>query len=143
MKRSLMTALVLALAVSGCGQVRSIVGNMGGGNAPPSQLPAPDGADGGTAVSLAEPAPGNPVVQPKPVGWRDSLRRDIPYVNMTSRDLPIYEEAGSTARAGSLSPGMGGYVETCSDAAPVCKIRYGNNGASGWVRMDQMGGVAN
>lgn len=140
MKRSLMTALVLALAVSGCGQVRSFVGNMGGGNAPPSQLPAPDG---GPAASLSEPAPGTPVVPQKPVGWRDSLRRDIPYVNMTSRDLPIYKEADRGAKAGSLSPGMGGYVETCSDAAPVCKIRYGANGASGWVRMDQMGGVAN
>ncbi|QRF66298.1 hypothetical protein [Ponticoccus alexandrii] len=140
MKRSLMTALVLVTAVSGCGQMRSIVGNMGGGNAPPSQLPAPNG---GAAASLAEPAPGDPIVPRKPVGWRDSLRRDIPYVNMTSRDLPIYKEADRSAKAGTLSPGMGGYVETCSDAAPVCKIRYGANGASGWVRMDQMGGVAN
>lgn len=141
MKRSLMTLMALSLAVAGCGQVRSFVGSLGGGGgAPPSQLPAPDG---GAAASLAEPAPGDPLLPPKPVNWRESLRRDIPYVNMTAQDLPIYKEASRGAQAGTLPPGQGGFVETCSDAAPVCKIRYGANGASGWVRMDQMGGVAN
>ncbi|MEN9059903.1 hypothetical protein [Ponticoccus litoralis] len=141
MKRSLMTALVLVTALSGCGQMRSFVGDWGGGNAPPSQLPAPDVA--GPPYRWRNPRRAIRSFRPSRWDGATSLRRDIPYVNMTARNLPIYKEADRSAKAGSLSPGMGGYVETCSDAAPVCKIRYGANGASGWVRMDQMGGVTN
>lgn len=131
MKRFSMSAMVLALAVSGCDR---LPGFLGGGSAAPS---------GGTAAaSLSEPAPGQPVAPRGATDWRD-LRRDIPYVNMTSGPLPVYEDADGSTRAGSLPPGEGGYIQSCSDTRPLCEIRYRTDGTTGWVRMDRMGGITN
>lgn len=131
MKRFTISAMVLALAVSGCDR---LPGFLSGGSAAP--------AAGMAAASLSEPAPGQPPAPRRATDWRD-LRRDIPYVNMTAGPLPVYEDAERSALAGSLPPGEGGYIESCSDTRPLCEIRYRTDGTTGWVPMDRMGGITN
>ena len=39
---------------------------------------------------------------------------------------------GQLALVEALLPGEGGYIQTCDDAKPVCKMSFGN-GRTGWV----------
>ncbi|WP_417208151.1 hypothetical protein [Antarctobacter sp.] len=94
------------------------------------------------AMSLSEPVR---EVQPKAVAggsWESNVARDIPYFNMSALPVAVYSDVEFTQKTGTLAPGEGGYVETCSDAKPVCKIAYAGN-TTGWVKMDRMGGVTN
>lgn len=93
-------------------------------------------------VTLSEPVR---EAKPKAVSggsWESNVTRDIPYFNMSALPVAVYSDAKLTQKTGTLAPGEGGYVETCSDAEPVCKISYASS-ASGWVKMDRMGGVSN
>jgi uncharacterized protein YceK len=136
MKKQILTVCVLALATSGCGKVMSFAGLTRGETTTPAARPA--------AMSLSEPV--REVQAPPAVDangtWESNVARDIPYFNMSTAAIPIYSEPERETEIGSLAPGTGGYIETCSDAMPMCKVAYAD-AASGWVRMDHMGGVTN
>ena len=136
MKKQFLAVCLLALAVPGCAKVKSFVGLDGGDPTPPATRSA--------ALSLSEPVR---TVVPAPgavaaTSWERNVARDIPYFNMSANALPIYTDAGRKTKIGSLAPGAGGYVQTCSDAEPVCRIAFADSSV-GWVRMDKMGGVPN
>ncbi|KHQ53806.1 hypothetical protein [Mameliella alba] len=133
MKKQLVAVCLMALATSGFGKVMSFVGVEKGETKAPQARPA---------MTLSEPVR---EVQPKPVSggsWERNVARDIPYFNMSALPIAVYSDVEFTQKVGTLAPGEGGYVETCSDAKPVCKIAYAGN-SSGWVKMDRMGGVTN
>lgn len=127
---------LLVLATAGCGRMMSFVGlDKGETTAPVARAPA---------VTLSEPVR---TVQPAPQAvangsWEKNLARDIPYFNMSPLPVAVYSDAAFTQKVGTLAPGEGGYIETCSDTDPVCKIAYAGS-ATGWVKMDRMGGVTN
>ncbi|SNS00958.1 hypothetical protein [Antarctobacter heliothermus] len=133
MKKQLVAVLICALATSGCGKVMSFVGVEKGEKTAPAARPA---------LTLSEPVR---VVQPKAVAggsWERNVARDIPYFNMSALPVAVYSDVEFTQKTGTLAPGEGGFIETCSDAKPVCKIASAGNTA-GWVKMDRMGGVSN
>lgn len=137
MKIHFTAVCLVALATSGCGKMMSFVG------LEKSETQAPAAAAAPAAMSLSEPVR---EVQPAPKmaggSWQSQVARDIPYYNMSALPVAIYSDKELTQKVGTLSPGSGGFVETCSDAKPVCKIDYAG-ASSGWVKMDRMGGVAN
>lgn len=129
MKLHFSAVCLTALATSGCGQMMSFIGLDRGETRTPQ-----------AAMSLSEPIR---TVQPTRGGsWENKVARDIPYFNMSALPVPVYSDAERTEKVGSLPPGEGGFVETCSDARPICKIAYAGT-SSGWVMMDRMGGVTN
>lgn len=140
MKRHIAFVCLLALATAGCGQVRSIV--------QPDPEPAEAPQNGritlsGGGPSLSSPAPRQGQQQrQQPQNWRRDLPRNIPYFNMSDDSVGIFDEAARTTQNNELLPGEGGFIETCDDEKPVCKMSFGN-GVSGWVQMDAMAGVSN
>ncbi|ASP21381.1 hypothetical protein ANTHELSMS3_02726 [Antarctobacter heliothermus] len=133
MKKQLVAVLICALATSGCGKVMSFVGVEKAEKTAPAARPA---------LTLSEPVR---VAQPKTVAggsWERNVARDIPYFNMSALPVAVYSDVEFTQKTGTLAPGEGGYIETCSDAKPVCKIASAGN-TTGWVKMDRMGGVSN
>lgn len=135
MKIQIATVCLLVLATSGCGKMLNFVGLEKAETRAPAARPA--------AMSLSEPVR---EVQPAPRvaggSWERNVARDIPYYNMSALPVAIYSDSELTQKIGTLAPGSGGFVETCSDARPVCKIAYAGT-ATGWVKMDRMGGVTN
>jgi len=104
----------------------------------------PQAAPATATMSLSEPVR---VVQPTPrpmagSTWERNVARDIPYYNMSALPILVYSDAEFTQKVGTLAPGEGGYIETCSDAEAVCKISYAS-ASTGWIKMDRMGGLAN
>ena len=57
-------------------------------------------------------------------------------------DDPLTGTVDAVCGTGTLLPGEGGYIQTCDDAKPVCKMNFGN-GRTGWVAMGSMAGVSN
>ncbi len=133
MKKQLVAVFLCALATTGCSKVMNFVGVEKSKTTAPAAAPA---------MTLSEPVR---EVQPKAVAggsWESNVARDIPYFNMSALPVAVYSDVEFTQKTGTLAPGEGGYVETCSDAKPVCKIAYAGN-TTGWVKMDRMGGVSN
>ncbi len=139
MKVHFAAVCLVAFATSGCGKVMSFVGLEKSERRTPAAAAAPAPA----ALSLSEPVR---QVQPAPQvaggSWERNVARDIPYYNMSALPIMIYSDKELTQKIGTLAPGSGGFVETCSDAKPVCKIAYAGT-SSGWVQMNRMGGVIN
>ena len=137
MRRKILMACLLAAGLASCGQVRQVV--------QPGAQPSPR-TDGPITLSgsttLSSPAPGQPTATPATQNWRRDLPRNIAYFNMGSDAVSIYSEAERTTATGTLLPGEGGYIQTCDDAKPVCKMSFGN-GRTGWVAMGSMAGVSN
>ena len=135
MKIHFVAVCLVALATSGCGKMMNFVGLDKGETTAPAARPQ--------VMTLSEP---RREVQPAPRvaggSWERNVARDIPYYNMSALPVAIYSDAELTQKVGNLAPGEGGFVETCSDAKPVCKIAYAGTTA-GWVKMDRMGGVTN
>lgn len=136
MKKQFLVLCLLALSTSGCGKMMSFVGLDRGETVAPAARPQ--------AMTLSEPVR---TVQPAPFAadsgsWEKNLARDIPYFNMSPLPVPVYSDAAFTQKVGTLAPGEGGFIETCSDLEPVCRIAYAGTD-SGWVRMDRMGGLTN
>ena len=136
MKTHLLAVCLVALATSGCGKMASFVGLERGETTTPAKTPA--------AMTLSEPVR---TVQPAPRpvtdgSWQRNVAQDIPYFNMSSTPVTVYKETDRTTKIGSLAPGEGGYIETCSDAEPICKITLAD-ASNGWVMMDRMGGITN
>jgi hypothetical protein len=135
MKKQFIAVCALALAASGCAKIAAMTGADHADTAPAEVRPA---------MTLSEPVR---EVQPAPhavvdASWERNVARDIPYFNMSSTPIAIYSDAERTRKISDLAPGSGGFVETCSDASPVCKIAYAD-ATSGWVKMDHMGGITN
>ncbi|MGP6088803.1 hypothetical protein [Antarctobacter jejuensis] len=139
MKIHFTAVCLLAIATSGCGKMMSFVGLQKA----ETQAPAASAAPSPAPLSLSEPVR---QVQPAPQvtggSWERNVARDIPYYNMSALPVAIYSDMELTQKVATLAPGSGGFVETCSDAKPVCKIAYAGS-SSGWVKMDRMGGVSN
>ncbi len=140
MKRRVMMVCLLALATASCGQVRSI---MQPKEPQQQQQQVPQNGPltlSGGSPNLSSPAP---VQQTRATqNWRRDLPRNIPYFNMSDDAVGIYDEAARNSKNNDLLPGEGGFIETCDDKKPVCKMTFGN-GVSGWVQMDAMAGVSN
>jgi hypothetical protein len=140
-KRQILIVCAVALSIAGCGPVRSVVQNV----TEPAAA-APTGPQPGQPITLS----GTPrLSSPEPVpqserrgqNWRRDLPRNIPYFNMSSDAIGIYDEAARTTQTNELLPGEGGWIETCDDEKPVCRMTFGN-GRTGWVNMASMAGVA-
>jgi hypothetical protein len=143
-KRQILIASLLALTVAGCGQVKQVASKVSGGASAPSQQIRSDGPitlSGGGAPRLQSPTPIEQSA-PRTQNWRSDLPRNIPYFNMTDGGVTIYGEAERTTVTATLLPGEGGYIQTCDDSKPVCKMSFGN-GREGWVAMGSMAGVSN
>ena len=145
MKRQILIASLCGVfAVAGCGQVQKVM------NRTPKADPAPATQQirsngpitlSGGGPTLQSPAPIQ-TTTPRTQNWRRDLPRNIPYFNMTDDGVTIYGEAGRTTAKATLLPGEGGYIQTCDDSKPVCKMSFGN-GVEGWVSMGSMAGVGN
>lgn len=140
MKRQIILVCILAAATAGCGQVRGIVQpNAGANTAPtPQQTTGRLTLSGGGPV-LSTPAPVQ--AQPAAQNWRRDLPRNIPYFNMSDDSVGIFDEPDRTTKNNELLPGEGGFIETCDDDKPVCRMSFGN-GVVGWVSMSSMAGVS-
>lgn len=141
MKRQIFSACILvALAggVAGCGQVRQVVEPVTQPRAANRTINGPITLSGSTTLSA--PAP---IQQATPAtqNWRRDLPRNIAYFNMGDNALSIYDGSDMTNATGTLLPGEGGFIQTCDDAKPICKMNFGN-GRTGWVTMSSMAGVS-
>ena len=140
MKRGILIACLLAATVAGCGTVKKVMTP----RAQEAATPAPQNNGGPITLSgtpnLSSPAPVQQTT-PRAQNWRRDLPRNIAYFNMGSSAVTIYGEADRTTTSGQLLPGEGGFIQTCDDSKPICKMNFGN-GRSGWVSMSTMAGVS-
>lgn len=70
--------------------------------------------------------------------WQDRYTPDVPFVNITDAQVPIYSSPTATVVTGLLQPTEGGRVDGCVLDRPVCRLIYKGDG-SGWVNMSAMG----
>lgn len=75
--------------------------------------------------------------------WKSKYPSDNGYFNRGSAPIPVYA-APSTAvePVANLAVGDGGSVKECTPDARLCRIEYGNQGASGWVEISRLTGQA-
>ncbi|MBP0481843.1 hypothetical protein [Sagittula salina] len=129
---------LLAVTLAGCGQVKQATRSL-------TPDPATQTTSGGPITlsgtpSLSAPAPIRQEA-PRAQNWRRDLPRNIAYFNMGDSGISIYDGSDATNATGQLLPGEGGYIQTCDDAKPMCKMNFGN-GRTGWVAMSSMAGVS-
>lgn len=138
MKRRILSLCILAVATAGCGRVQSIVEPL---TTPRSEQQQAQQTQGGP-ITLSGGTPTlspTPIEQPAPraTNWRRDLPRNQPLFNLSNDAVTIYSEADQSSQTGQLLPGEGGFIETCDDEKPVCRMNFGN-GRTGWVAMSNM-----
>ncbi|WP_425070533.1 hypothetical protein [Sagittula sp. S175] len=135
MKRQILIACILVAGLAGCETVQQVVQPV---TAPVRNTDGPITLSG--TPTLSAPAPIRQDA-PKAQNWRRDLPRNIAYFNMGDASVAIYDSADRSNQTGKLLPGEGGFIQTCDDAKPVCKMNFGS-GRSGWVSMNSMAGVS-
>ncbi|MFW2586771.1 hypothetical protein [Sagittula sp. SSi028] len=139
MTRQMLVSGLLAIILVGCGEIRNVALPTGGNTDAPNTR-GPITLSGGGSPNLSSPAP----IQQTPASaqnWRRDLPRNIAYFNLGNTAVTIYDSAEQTSSTGTLLPGEGGYIRTCDDTKPVCRMDFGN-GRQGWVQMSSMAGVS-
>lgn len=91
--------------------------------------------------SLQQPAP--PEAAPAAPTTQSAFSPDVPYYNLGTMPVPVFADSGLKTRSGALALGAGGFVETCLDNAPICRIKHGADERTDWVDLTKLGAVAN
>ena len=138
MKSGIIIACLVAVSLTGCGQVRKIIPKPVQQNTSAQHINGPITLSG--SPNLSSPSPIRQTA-PQRQNWRRDLPRNIAYFNMGEAPITIYGEAAQATPSGTLLPGEGGYIQSCDDDKPICKLNFGN-GRTGWISMNSMAGVS-
>mgnify|MGYP006286447001 CR=1 FL=1 len=153
MPRALITVMMVTLAASGCARLTEVMPNR--------LFAAPDGvgpadlglleqvtrprARGGVASGVGSGAEDMSQDPPADLrtsrAWRQNLTPGIPYINLQGRPVPVYSDIALGTSAGTLGPGEGGYIQTCRDDAPICRIGTAQGDAV-WVDVTRLAGIS-